>query len=263
MDKSGRKAAGDATIAGNHFFKIMIPGCAEKLRIPKAFITRRLNGVGNRERVKLRIKGETWDVKVSSDDEEMWLEKGWEEFVQDNEIRLGDVVVFDHMGNMVFDVMLFDPSACEKDCSSSTKNVTTATNKMKTVKKGDPLKEAEAYKTISPHFVKQITHTDLDRGVCVPFKFAESNGLCRNGRKAILRDRQRNNSGNVYIRLESNPRPRVVLGRGTVQFLKANDVQVGDVCVFELDPIAKEKGRVVFDIKIFKGQRGQRNARRN
>ncbi|KAK9164339.1 hypothetical protein Syun_005241 [Stephania yunnanensis] len=71
----------------------------------------------------------------------MWLEKGWEEFMQDNEIRLGDVVVFDHMGNMVFDVMLFDPSACEKHCSSSTKNVTTATNKMMTVKKGDPLRK--------------------------------------------------------------------------------------------------------------------------
>ncbi|KAK9130132.1 hypothetical protein Sjap_010619 [Stephania japonica] len=243
-------------VDGNHFFKCMIHGhYAEKLIIPKAFRIKRLNGVRDRKHAKLQNKmGETWNVNMRSNDEEMWLDKGWKEFVKDNEVNLGDFLVFKHKGNMVFDVLLFDPSACEKEyCSTSKKKNTAAKHKIAAPKQ-DPLKAAEAYRTSRPHFIKQIkTNSSLKTPLDIPLNFARSNGLLDNGKKITLSDHRKKNSQNVNLLVRQIPHERVRFGSGTTQFLKGNDIRVGDVCVFELDPIAKKKGKIVFYVKFFRG----------
>ncbi|KAK9129659.1 hypothetical protein Sjap_010146 [Stephania japonica] len=245
----------------NHFFIFMLPGYEKKQRIPKAFKAKRLKKVSNCKYAKICKRGETWLVNVRVDEEGMWFVNGWEEFVEDNEVGLGDLIVFEYKKNMVFDVLVLNVSGCEKDCSTS-KNNTANKNKMDAVKKEDPLEAAEDYETSYPHFIKQMTATVFRCGVEIPIQFARSNSLFHDGRKVTLRNRQRKNFQNVEIKVtsdHSHPRGRVKLGSGTHRFLIANGVGVGDVCVFELDPTAYNKGKVVLDVKVFKGQKPLRS----
>ncbi|VFQ94155.1 unnamed protein product [Cuscuta campestris] len=39
---------------------------------------------------------------------------GWEGFVDEHDLQLGDFLVFEDMGNLIFKVTLFDPTCCEK-----------------------------------------------------------------------------------------------------------------------------------------------------
>ncbi|KAK9130221.1 hypothetical protein Sjap_010708 [Stephania japonica] len=69
-----------------------------------------------------------------------------------------------------------------------------------------------------------------------------------------LRDPQKKNFQDVDLRVECQPRRQVTFGSAIFRFFKENNIQVGDVCVFELDPTAKKKGRIVFDVKVLNGQ---------
>ncbi|KAK9129663.1 hypothetical protein Sjap_010150 [Stephania japonica] len=249
-------------VHGNRFFRRMGPGYLKKLRIPKVFRSRRLNQIGSCKRAKLCIQGKTWRVKVKRDDEQMCLKEGWKSFVKDNEIGLGDLLVFEHKGDMIFDVLLFDRiSACEKDCSTykTSNNAKACENNEANIKQeDDPLEatEAEAYATSLPHFIKKITVRHSSKcPVEIPTAFARSNGLClHNGRMITLRDPQKKNFQDVDLRVGCQPRQRVTFGSAIFRFFKENNIQVGDVCVFELDPTAKKKGRIVFDVKVLNGQ---------
>ena len=41
-------------------------------------------------------------------------EEGWSKFGEENEVEVGDFLVFRHEGDMVFEVLLFDPSTLLK-----------------------------------------------------------------------------------------------------------------------------------------------------
>ncbi|KAK9089239.1 hypothetical protein Scep_028321 [Stephania cephalantha] len=49
----------------------------------------------------------------------MWLEEGWAKFVYDNEIGLGDLVVFKHNGNMAFRITPSTGALPLLDCESA------------------------------------------------------------------------------------------------------------------------------------------------
>ncbi|KAK9092435.1 hypothetical protein Syun_027346 [Stephania yunnanensis] len=101
------------------------------VRIPKAFKAIRPSKISNCKRAKIYKRGETWLVNVRIDKEGMWLVKGWEEFVKDNEVGHGDLIVFEYKKNMVFDVLVLNVSGSEKDCSNAKK--TANKNKMNAV----------------------------------------------------------------------------------------------------------------------------------
>lgn len=43
------------------------------------------------------------------------LEDGWEEFVKDHDLQLGNILIFRHEGDMEFEVAIFDSSCCERE----------------------------------------------------------------------------------------------------------------------------------------------------
>lgn len=66
-----------------------------------------------------------WHVKIDKD----WVfGEGWETFVTENGVQEFDFVVFKHEGNMVFDIMVFDTSSCEREYPIH-KNMTMKTKK--------------------------------------------------------------------------------------------------------------------------------------
>lgn len=41
---------------------------------------------------------------------------GWEEFVKENELHIGEFLLFRYEGNRVFDVTVFQTAECEREC---------------------------------------------------------------------------------------------------------------------------------------------------
>ncbi|KAJ8758700.1 hypothetical protein K2173_000421 [Erythroxylum novogranatense] len=93
-----------------HFFQPLLPGFEHTFLIPVSFLMH-LNGQ-DCDRATLRGRlGKLWPVRLNG----RRFEDGWLKFVQDHDLHVGDFLVFGHEGDMVFDVMVFDPSACQKE----------------------------------------------------------------------------------------------------------------------------------------------------
>lgn len=58
--------------------------------------------------------GITWHVKMIKSNDTLILQSGWKEFVTGNKIDRNDSLVFTYNGNSSFNVVIFDPTGCEK-----------------------------------------------------------------------------------------------------------------------------------------------------
>lgn len=61
--------------------------------------------------VKLRsyTSDRTWEVKIDG----RRLTRGWKDFAKAHDLRIGDIIIFKHEGDMAFSVTPFGPSCCE------------------------------------------------------------------------------------------------------------------------------------------------------
>ncbi|XP_042493923.1 B3 domain-containing protein REM8-like isoform X1 [Macadamia integrifolia] len=96
------------------FFKPILPPF-QRLSIPKAFLKHLVDemceeGVGEATLRNHQCAQKSWRVKVKG----FCFTKGWNDFFRDNDLGLGDFLVFTYKGSMVFDVKIFDRSCCEK-----------------------------------------------------------------------------------------------------------------------------------------------------
>ncbi|KAA8528580.1 hypothetical protein F0562_035935 [Nyssa sinensis] len=97
-----------------HFFKVMMPGFLTELYIPPAFCGQ-LGEVKSEEAILTSRKG-SWHIKIGKRDKGfIYFREGWDNFVQHHGLCLGDFAVFEHIGDMHFNVYVFDSSACEKE----------------------------------------------------------------------------------------------------------------------------------------------------
>lgn len=66
--------------------------------------------------VLISLKG-TWQVKLGKcrNGGIYLFSAGWKDFVLQHGLRIGDFIVFEHKGKLVFDVLIFDSSSCEKE----------------------------------------------------------------------------------------------------------------------------------------------------
>ncbi|XP_015085033.1 B3 domain-containing protein REM17-like isoform X1 [Solanum pennellii] len=225
------------------FLKPIHKGFKHGLKIPIGFL-KYLKGHEQHEHAILRSVGKTWLVKVNG-----WrLEEGWKKFAKENDLQLGDMLVFRHEGDMEFEVSIFDSSHCDREYAEYLQQEAGFNNVEETCKKfefkgksnlcimssGEALPYAEAG-TYSPcsrsHFeciVKPycITHSYLR----LPKHFAMENGIFNKKCDVIIRDeRQRS----WKLRLATHD-CRVHLLGGWSEFRIANDLNVGDYMMFEV-----------------------------
>ncbi|XP_019254329.1 PREDICTED: B3 domain-containing protein REM10-like isoform X2 [Nicotiana attenuata] len=91
------------------FFKPILPGFKRALKIPKGFL-KYLKG-HEHEHAVLRRGSKKWLVKLNG----QRLEEGWEKFAEEHDLRLGDLLIFRHEGEMEFEVTIFDSSHCDRE----------------------------------------------------------------------------------------------------------------------------------------------------
>ena len=87
--------------------------------IPMAFYSKHIKGTtdegnanaGDKAVVKLRSDASdlTWEVKMDG----RRLTQGWQEFTTSHDLRVSDIVIFRHDGDLLFHVTTFGPSCCE------------------------------------------------------------------------------------------------------------------------------------------------------
>lgn len=61
--------------------------------------------------------GNLWSIKLSKVSGSLLVKDGWKEFVDANHVEKKDFLVFRYDGKACFNVLIFDPSGCEKEDS--------------------------------------------------------------------------------------------------------------------------------------------------
>ncbi|KAG6725039.1 hypothetical protein I3842_02G013200 [Carya illinoinensis] len=122
MTSQGRRDCDSSasTLKAPHFFKIILSRCLQdrKLMIPRRFIRRYGEGLSNLAFLKLP-NGAEWKLELTKCDGKVWLQKGWQEFIEYYSLKLGHLLVFRYEGNSHFYILVFDKSATEIDYPSS------------------------------------------------------------------------------------------------------------------------------------------------
>ncbi|KAL0693629.1 hypothetical protein Bca4012_060809 [Brassica carinata] len=80
--------------------------------VPIAFFGKHVQGSYDHiKTAKLRTDAsdKTWLVKVDG----LKLTDGWKDFAGAHDLRVGDIIIFRHEGDMVFHVTPFEPSCCD------------------------------------------------------------------------------------------------------------------------------------------------------
>eukprot|EP00257_Ricinus_communis_P025866 XP_025013280.1 putative B3 domain-containing protein Os03g0621600 isoform X2 [Ricinus communis] len=241
-----------------------------KQPLPVAFC-RQIKGEGS-DRAVVKSSDREWHIKVGKCcDGSLYFEEGWEDFVKHHGLNLGDFVVFEYNGDLVFDAIVFDSSACEKEIpvsinlfSEKMKNKNKNKNKKKKKKKKilsdegkSPLEDAKSYPTNGPHFITTINASNGPDGISylhIPVEFAKSQKLDR-ASIVILRD----SSGKLWpvklctsdFKFRGKMLKRTAMRKGWLHFYVANKLKKGDVCLFELDLTRKKSYTLVMDVHIF------------
>ncbi|KAL6622540.1 hypothetical protein ACP70R_032419 [Stipagrostis hirtigluma subsp. patula] len=95
------------------FFKLMTGDFAQGISIPEKFV-KNFNGQITKG-VHLKVpSGETWQVSVTKNANELFLMSGWEDFVKAHELEENDLLIFTCSGNSSFEVLVFEAGGCEK-----------------------------------------------------------------------------------------------------------------------------------------------------
>lgn len=82
--------------------------------IPRRYIREYGEGLSNLAFLKLS-NGAEWKLKLMKCDGNVWLQKGWQEFMEYYSLKMGNFLVFRYEGYSHFYILVFDESATEID----------------------------------------------------------------------------------------------------------------------------------------------------
>ncbi|XP_057958702.1 B3 domain-containing protein REM17-like [Malania oleifera] len=220
-----------------HFFKPILPDSHQELVIPSSFLIKYLLDDTRDEHCKQAVlksssTGKNWLVTMNG----RCLEDGWPEFARDHDLHVGDFLVFRHEGNLVFHVMVFDVTACERKYPLSDHHDDQSQDTDQSFKSG-PLKDFRQPKDV---FKKKPEHPCFWGTVpffkypkmCIPSSFARANGLSGRCSKMILIN-EKGKSWPVKLWYKKCD-GRLCISQGWLAFQVANGLKSGDVLIFEL-----------------------------
>ncbi|XP_013584440.1 PREDICTED: B3 domain-containing protein REM10-like isoform X2 [Brassica oleracea var. oleracea] len=176
--------------------------------------------------VKLRSDASdlTWEVKMDG----RRLTQGWQEFTTSHDLRVGDIVIFRHDGDLLFHVTTFGPSCCEIQYDDDVFQISSDS---------DSEMNQETREAVSPSdkscFVARVTPANLRKNTLfLPRGFSRSNGLMnREGEIFLL-----NEYGKPWTALLSYYKKTgdVYLRRGWRNFCHENQKRANDLLTFKL-----------------------------
>ncbi|XP_024014114.1 B3 domain-containing protein REM10 [Eutrema salsugineum] len=212
-----------------HFFQPLLPGFTNHLDIPVAFFLKHLEGSNKGKTAKLRSDASeiTWKVKIDG----RRLSVGWEDFAVAHDLRIGDIVVFRHEGDLLFHVTALGPSCCEIQYGEYSNDEEENMEKVSRKKKKSPKTETDDA-TDQSCFEVTVTASNLKRDVVyLPKTFAEVNGLIKKSEIVLMNEE--GESWKIDLRHEDYS-GRFYMSRGWRSFCVANGKKPGDDFTFKL-----------------------------
>ncbi|KAJ0263776.1 B3 DNA binding domain-containing protein [Hirschfeldia incana] len=214
-----------------HFFQPLLPGFQSHLNIPIAFYSKhikRTTDEGNANAVVVKLRSDasdlTWEVKMDG----RRLTRGWQEFTTSHDLRVGDIVIFRHDGDLLFHVTTFGPSCCEIRYHDVVFQISADSDKEM---------NQETREAVSPSdkscFVARVTPSNLRKdALFLPRGFSRSNGLMNCDCEIILL----NEHGKQWTALLSYYKTKedVYLRRGWRNFCHENQKRSNCVLTFKL-----------------------------
>ncbi|KAK6805527.1 hypothetical protein RDI58_003312 [Solanum bulbocastanum] len=96
------------------FVKIFSPEkSGKRLKIPTCFTYYKNEKLPKKIYLRDRF-GNMWPIGVNKIGGNFYFQYGWEKFIEDNTIEVGDFLIFDYDGNRIFDFKLLGRTKCEK-----------------------------------------------------------------------------------------------------------------------------------------------------
>ncbi|TMW95269.1 hypothetical protein EJD97_009154 [Solanum chilense] len=241
------------------FFKVMVPGFHYKLTIPPAFFPKLK---GDKSEKGTIIKGkDTWNVEINRSEKGIIsFDKGWEEFVQNHDLRVGDFAVFEHLGDMRFSVTLLDSTGCDKKLLEKSE-VVPSQEKKKKVKSVQPGIEKRKVEGDQPHYqcmkgsseftarIKEYNVRKRSPYMHIPTEFCQSNALFQNTTMTLTGPSGK--SCPVSLRICNGGKTLYAcITRGWHDFFSSNNLKVGDVCLFQLDRSKSNSNSIAIDVRV-------------
>nr|XP_011461740.1 PREDICTED: B3 domain-containing protein Os01g0723500-like [Fragaria vesca subsp. vesca] len=242
---------------GPTFFKIIKPGFNTKhLRIPPAFRKHVSHELTTRAILKLEKSSESsWTVIVSKTGRDIYLKDGWQEFLRDNSLGDSEFLVFRYDKHMHFTINIFDKNCVERVniANLRTSEASTfpdsserplarpptvagnhryelsaeAAKGLKSEGEHLPrLAAAAAFRSKFPYFTKVLKKS---RMVAIPTRFYKEMVPSRNFDKIFLTTSKGKFTVTLYTCADT-----MMLSGGWSSFRNDNQLQVGDMCIFEL-----------------------------
>ncbi|KAL0911196.1 hypothetical protein M5K25_019318 [Dendrobium thyrsiflorum] len=241
------------------FFKVMIGDFQTRLRIPPCF-HKHLSGKILVKSVLRSRGGRRWAVMLRREGKNLFFGKGWECFVTDLSIQLGEFLLFVYDGDLGFDVKIYGITGCEKvDPIASMKveqeeeseirgKVPAKTSNalirapgrrreilngriilggLKVFSNESALKSARSFKSSRPFFIATYRRSRQEY-MTIPVSFMRECDL--GSMEAIILQDQKGRSWPVRI---AHWIGRVAMAKGWAKFRDVNHLKEGDVCVFE------------------------------
>ncbi|KAK3005016.1 hypothetical protein RJ639_016133 [Escallonia herrerae] len=228
-----------------HFFKFIQPCFKSRVRVESFFKSLREEKL---EQATLRRGEQKWPVTINGS----FFENGWTEFAEDNGVEEGYFLVFRHEGDMVFDVVVFDQSTCEKEYptpvepsnQSEAKEKSAArsvdedeSNRSNEFQEGNEISCLGKAKATCfrpghrPYFQSIVTTCSFNRwNLYIPTGFGRSHGLsCRHCEMILMYEER--SSWPATLRCKGR---HLMIGRGCREFFLANGIAAGDAFKLEL-----------------------------
>lgn len=237
----------------------MVPGFHSKLTIPAGFCVK-LKGEKS-EKGSIRKGKDTWDVEIGRSKKGIivWFDKGWEEFVQNYNLRVGDFAVFEHLGNMNFSVILLDSTGCDKKkLESAQQQVPEKEKKVKSPAQSGI--EKRKFEGDQPHYqcmkgsefmarIKEYNVRKRSPYMHIPTEFCQSNALFQN--TTIMLTGPSGKSCPVSLRICNGGKTLYAcITKGWHDFFSSNKLKVGDVCIFQLDRAKSDSNSIAIDVRV-------------
>lgn len=165
----------------------------------------------------MRDEQRSWTLSVYTSGKNTFIGSGWREFCATNYLKEGDHLMFEIVSNGETPIFRFHAIT---DIRRKTSDVTTLISQ----------KPASTSADANLHFISTIKPYTISKSILyIPMDFVKSNGLMSRSEMILVDEKQR--SWSVWLGRMGH---HFGIKRGWVQFRKANGVQVGDTCKFEL-----------------------------
>ncbi|KAK9115638.1 hypothetical protein Sjap_014585 [Stephania japonica] len=208
----------DAQIAGDRpsFFKIIHSAVARerKLELPKKFVSKFGHKISDVAVLNVR-DGTAWNIELKKADGAVWFQNGLQDFLEYHSIRAGHFLVFRYDGLLSdgksrFHVLIFDMSGVEQSDVA--------------------VEDAISFKSRNPYFISVIKSSYVNGNFMnMPVDFVKKHlpGGLPNIKLQVP-------DGRLWEVGFSSYMAQIRISKGWAAFMHGTNLQIGDVCVFEL-----------------------------